>query len=395
VRALIPLASRTTVVMALAAALAVMPPVGAAATARQSPAGPPLGDTLNGVAAVSPSQAWAVGSYGVSRTLILRWNGTVWKRQATPGNGAGELYGVTTLSASSAWAVGFSGGTPRTLILHWNGTSWTRQASPSPAGHDSFLYGVAALSANSAWAVGRTCEQDSLNCENLIEYWNGTFWARQASPTPAGDFLGFNAVAAISASDAWAVGWGYGTGKGEQPLIEHWDGTSWKQVVIGNTCGKPGLFCDFLGVSAVSAASVWAVGDVGKTGALRTLIEHWNGTSWTRQKSPNGAYQQVDSLCGIAAVSPSSAWAVGSYSYDSPKGSSDRTLIEHWDGTAWKIDPSPSPGGYNDTSALNAVAPISASRAWAVGVVVYGISYNTLVEHWNGRSWRHWGSPSF
>ena len=33
---------------------------------------------LLGVAAASASSAWAVG-YAGSKTLILRWNGTVWK----------------------------------------------------------------------------------------------------------------------------------------------------------------------------------------------------------------------------------------------------------------------------------------------------------------------------
>jgi hypothetical protein len=382
-------------VLGLAAAVAVASPAGAATSAGHSRAGPRLQDILYGVAAASPSRAWAVGAYGNVQTLIMQWNGTAWQRRAIPGTSGGALHGVTALSPSSAWTVGFSGGTPRTLVARWNGTSWTRQASPSPPGRDSFLYAVAAVSAKTAWAVGRTCKPASLSCQTLIEYWNGTSWTRQPSPTPAGDFLGFSGVAAVSASNAWAVGWGYSTSHGTQPLIEHWDGTSWKLLVIGNPCGKPGVFCDLLGVSAVSASDVWAVGDVGKTGALRTLIEHWNGTSWVRQMSPNGAYQEDDSLSGVAAVSPSDAWALGSYSYASPRGQSVRTLIEHWDGTAWKIQASPSPGGANNISALSAIAPASPSRAWAVGFVVYGVSDHTLVEHWNGTSWKHLGSPSF
>jgi hypothetical protein len=56
----------------------------------------------------------------------------------------------------------------------------------------------------------------------------------------------------------------------------------------------------------------------------RTLIEHWNGTAWTVQQSPNpGGSSHYDDLHGVAAISAGDAWAVGSY------GNAGRTLIEH------------------------------------------------------------------
>ena len=53
----------------------------------------------------------------------------------------------------------------QTLILRWNGTSWKRVPSPTPAG-GAFLLGVAAVSARNAWAVGG----------GLILRWNGVTW---------------------------------------------------------------------------------------------------------------------------------------------------------------------------------------------------------------------------
>jgi hypothetical protein len=52
--------------------------------------------------------------------------------------------------------VGFyAKGTARnSLILHWNGTKWAQVASPNP-GPSNFLYAVAASSASNAWAVGQ------------------------------------------------------------------------------------------------------------------------------------------------------------------------------------------------------------------------------------------------
>jgi hypothetical protein len=65
-------------------------------------------------------------------------------------------------------------------------------------------------------------------------------------------------------------------------------------------------------VASVSANDVWAVGDVVISSlSAHTLIEQWNGTSWSVVKSPNpsSAFNVLDA----AAADPSSgqAWAVG------------------------------------------------------------------------------------
>jgi hypothetical protein len=391
---IVPLVNTAATVLGLAAAFAVMAPAGAAVSARQSPTSAPLTDRLTGIAAVSPSAAWAVGTFS-NKTLILRWNGKTWQRQTSPVPD-GNFAAVTALSRTNVWAAGTSGSTPHPVIVHWNGKSWANQATPSLSGRDSFVNGITAISPKSAWAVGRTCAPASLNCQTLIEHWNGKSWTRQSSPTPAGAFLGFSSVTATSPTNAWAVGWGYGThATGDMPLIEHWDGQSWTVETIPGMANVRGQFADLFGVSAASATDVWAVGEAGSQGKLRTLIAHWDGISWTRQTSPNGAFQEVDSLGAVTANSPTDVWAVGGYMDDSLGASSNRSLVEHWDGISWKIVPSPSPGGPHPNSGLDAFAPISSSTAWAVGTVSYGVSSKTLVEHWNGESWKHWSSPSF
>ena len=88
----------------------------------------------------------------------------------------GTLYGVTALSSSNAWAVGFSfnGTAGQTMIEHWNGSSWRLVASPNPAGssHDNNLYGVAATSSTNAWAVGGYRTPSNVG-RTLILHWNG------------------------------------------------------------------------------------------------------------------------------------------------------------------------------------------------------------------------------
>src|SRR5262249_40913237 len=61
---------------------------------------------------------------------------------------------------------------------------------------------------------------------------------------------------------------------------------------------------------------------------------------WTVVPTPSpGSVSNI--LNGVAATSSTNAWAVGGHA-DRTTG---RTLIEHWNGTAWTQVPSPSPGG--------------------------------------------------
>jgi hypothetical protein len=226
----------------------------------------------------------------------------------------------------------------------------------------------------------------------LVERWTGTTWEVQESPSPG---LGSNliGVAATSATNAWAVGASQHPleeGTTLRTLIEHWNGTTWKAQKSSNPGDQPLLS----GVAATSPTNAWAVGNYYKRtrrGAMdRPLIERWNGTSWQVDKSPDLPGDGV--LSGVAAVSRTKAWAVGSY-YN---GSAELTLIEHWNGTAWKIQPSPR-RGLDKNRVLESVAATSATNAWAVGYQYGGgsnPSNRTLVEHWNGTAWKVQDSPS-
>jgi hypothetical protein len=99
-------------------------------------------------------------------------------------------------------------------------------------------------------------------------------------------------------------------------------------------------------VAANSPRNAWAVG----LNPRGSLIEHWNGQSWSQSFNGNGF------LYGVSAVSARDAWAVGGTNWFSPS----RTLIEHWNGSDWTFVPSPSPGG---SAYLTAVKATSARNA--------------------------------
>jgi hypothetical protein len=356
---------------------------------------------LGGVSASPAGDAWAVGFHGAPyRAFALHWDGTGVPCRSWSGGQPGSLgasatsslfKGIAMLSACEAWAVGtyYNGSTWQTLIERWNGSSWKTVPSPDPGGPANFnqLNGVAVSSARSAWAVGSRGSPPG----TLIEHWNGTAWKTAPSPNAGGPghVNTLSAVAASSASDAWAVGYYFGR-IAAQTLAVHWNGVAWQVVNSPDPAGSG--HANFLAsVSVTSAHDAWAVGYYEKGGINRTLIEHWNGTAWKTVPSPNaGPRASANALTGVAATSADNAWAVGSYS----SGATGGTLIEHWNGSAWKIVPSPNADGAALSSTLLAVTVTSARDAWAVGwYVALGRSWS-LTEHWNGTAWSRVPSPN-
>jgi hypothetical protein len=247
------------------------------------------------------------------------------------------------------------------------------------------LAGVSAVSATDAWAVGYACSnaecsEPNLVYKTLIEHWNGTTWSTVASPNPApSDQL--TGVSAVSATDAWAVG----TASSGQTLILHWNGTKWSTTPAPESSNAYQLN----GVTAVSATDAWAVGDY-SDGTAHTLTLHWNGTKWSVVASPSPSTIN-DLLFGVSAASASDAWAVGR---DIPSASSPySTLTEHWNGTKWSVVASPSPGAASN--ALFGVSTLTPTDAWAVGESLAtspGV-LRTVVLRWNGKAWTQVASP--
>ena len=138
----------------------------------------------------------------------------------------------------------------------------------------------------------------------------------------------------------------------------------------------------FFGVTALSACDVWAVGNYRAvpTGPLLSLAEHWNGTTWKVVPTPNPG-TNTNFLRAVSAFSASNVWAVGN--------ADDSTLILHWNGTAWAQVLSPAVG-----TDLNGVDAVSATTAWAVGDTASGSTQKTLILRWNGTKWSQAASPA-
>ena len=279
-----------------------------------------FGAKLNAVAVVSSTDIWAVG-FGplpggaafVKQTLIEHWNGTRWSIVPSPNPPANfanvELDGVFALSSSNVWAVGFFDDPSRlprlTLIEHWNGTSWSVVSNPGV----NTLSGVTALAANNVWAVAF---HTNPNVSDIVEHWNGSTWTNVSAPSMNvnGGFISLRGVAAISATDIWAVG------DQQNPLTnagstitEHWNGSAWS---ISSSFSRNSFLTS---VAAPGSADVWAVDG---SGLMQT--QHWDGSAWSIIATPNPPVGS--GLNGVAAVSSGNLWAVG--------WNGNTTLIEHF-----------------------------------------------------------------
>jgi hypothetical protein len=130
---------------------------------------------------------------------------------------------------------------------------------------------------------------------------------------------------------------------------------------------------------------VWAVGawyrPISTPG---TLIEHWNGTSWRVVPSPN-VTEGYNELYGIAAVSSTDVWAVG-YHNIAAYGS-EKTMALHWNGSRWSVVPTRNIGP--NANFLFGVSAVASDDVWAVGL---GASTSNevgrpLIQHWDGARW--------
>jgi hypothetical protein len=330
------------------------------------------GGSLNAVNVVSGNDAWAVGfsrdspTTRASSPLIDHWDGSTWQQLPVPKkNNTEVLNAVSAFSATDAWAVGYSNAQRyqfNPLWEHWNGQSWTPMV-----GSGAWLVGVVDLGPTNAYAVGNN------STRGYLFHWDGSAWSivPYPDPNPVNPNLHdeFQAIAASSASDIWALGL-YTKAVGNYIQYErytlHFDGSSWTPIYmpLDPVYSASTVSFKMTSIAALSSSDVWSVGykiDNSTNMPVATLTMHWNGNAWSIVDSPSPGIQPV--LNGVGARGSNDVWAVGSYIPSS--GAQSQTLTMHWDGSAWSVQESPNTGA---TSHLNSVSSRpSSSMIWAVG----------------------------
>jgi hypothetical protein len=382
-----PARSRAALLSVAALLAAALPATATASVSIVPSPNPGASNTLGGLVAISPTDVWGVGTATSSsysgchgRTLTTRFNpaaGAFGEVPETPASTpiCATVNGVAGSSASDIWAVGSANTARDAHVRHFNGSAWTAASGAAipvpPSGgrrlRSTGLNAAAALAPTDVWAVGKAEFSDFSN-HTLIEHYNGSGWQLVNGSTAAGSVL--SGISALGPKNIWTVG-----SAGGATLAMHYDGRAWTTIPTPN----PNVLNKLNAVAAIALNNVWAVGSSIKSttdgvSQYRTLIEHYNGSAWSVVPSPNvGA--SSNELTGVAAHSGSDVWAVG-YRIDASGAIPvAKTLWLHWNGTAWSVVPTPS-AGTGDNLLAGAIAPAGSSDVWAWGASADG----TLVE---------------
>ena len=365
----------------------------------------PDSNSLSALAAISARNIWAIGeSYDkdtlVTNQLIEHWDGSSWRIVADPAGSHFRPLAITTLSARDIWVGGERRYDESAVAEHWNGKQWTVFDTPA-AGQ---LDGLSAASSSDIWAVGGLFDRDdTLDFTSLIEHWNGHAWS-ESRQTISNTVL--TGVAAVSSNDVWAVGrYGEPAAHGRE-LIEHWSGMGWR---IAKTPSQP-IPGDLNAISSGRHGDLWAVGrDINSYGGSQPVAQRESAGRWI-PTTPAAVYHPNGFLAAVSTDSPTDVWAVGGHR----TATGDRAVVDHFDGKNWTQTMLPLPTGlqveqanipwgeqvfegtdFYDVS-LNAVAAISPDDVWVAGFTegpAYPFAQATLIEHWNGRTWRIISSP--
>ncbi len=279
--------------------------------------------TLLSISMISTSEGWAVGTTNGNdpQGIILHYHQGRWWQVDNPYN-TGELRSIFMLSASDGWVVGDKG-----TILHYTGGRWVQVKSPVTTA----LGSVFMSSTTDGWAAG----------EALLHYHNGTWTAVSA---PGHGFI--FSLYMLAPSLGWAVGSG-GT-------ILQYTGGHWQAAA------DPRI--DLYSLSMIASNVGWAVG--GSGGSSGNLLYYQNGI-WSVVQTPDPQATLSAIALAVPGVSEE-GWAVGHNSV----GTAGLLLHDH--NGQWTEVPSPTPGF------LLGIALISPSEGWAVG------SQGTILHYLNG-----------
>ena len=324
---------------------------------------------LIGVGCADATECWAVGWYNngsVDQVLIEENTGSGWSIVTSPDSDATQnnyLFSVTCPSLSDCWAVGYytNATTNQTLIEHYDGTSWTISTSPDTSASESnVLYGVSCVTSADCWAAGDYNHSGS--DQTLLEHYNGSSWSIVGSPdTSASETNAFSGITCVSSTDCWAAGGYFNSGGSQQTLIEHYDGSTWSIVSSPDTSTTANdvLFA----VACGGASQCWVAGYSNSTGTQQTLIEEYNGTSWSIASAPDTSPTEDNYLFGLTCAGAGQCVAVGDYT---TAAGNDQTLIEENTGSGWTIDSSPDTST-TDNNDLNGVTCTAVDTCLAVG----------------------------
>ncbi len=330
---------------------------------------------LNDVDCPTREACVAVGHYYNAKNLALAYVGSAsswaWKALPTPKEGKlTNLEGVSCSSATACTAVGRGEASGKVVptAARWNGSEWSLQEVPVPAGTTyGALYSVSCPSGGECVAVGTYKNPEGV----FVDYsarWSGGAWSTLLTPNPSAGYSEslLEDVSCPQAALCKAVGWYNPSGGGAaQKVIMAWNGSAWS---IQSAAKSEGYL---KGISCTSGEFCLAVGGYG------TVVERWNGSSWSSVTTPTLSEADGGYLSAVSCPTATQCTTVGG-AFSKIDGLS-YTLAEDWNGSSWALSATPreSEQAYNE---LTGVSCRAASRCSAVGDSLAGGDWEPLIE---------------
>ena len=290
---------------------------------------------LNSIAASAQNNVWAVGAQmggngGAASPLILRFDGSSWKRVHNPVSY--PMSGISVLASGEAWAVG------NDTILHETGGVWTVQYQyQPPAGFQGWLSSVSMVSSTEGWASG--LEYSDTGQNGMLLHYLGGVWTPVSVSVPS-NMWAIYGVSMLSPNEGWAAG--SSNADGSAGLVLHYSGGQWSLEASGITGAM------LTGVSAAGPDDAWAVGLGGPTTGI-VLHCTQGACSTVSVPTPN-------QLGGVSMRTPNDGWIVG-----------DGAATLRYDGQQWtKV------GIVIHGEHLTGIAMTSDREGWAVGTMQGG-----------------------
>jgi hypothetical protein len=297
--------------------------------------------------------------------------------------GNDSMSAVTATGPRDAWALGLpSGGGPGcgADVEHWDGMSW--REVPVPDGvlvrPPSLVSApVAASSATDAWIFPAVPASLPMSVYDYALHWNGTAWRRSAFPA----HLTVTFAAAFGEADVWAFG-GIDHADGTVlPYAARYDGHAWHKTVVPVAP---------LGISALSARDMWAVGPTRATAGKPLdkqvlLAAHWTGRRWRTMKVPTiKAPEATTSLSSgqVVAAGRDGIW----WAYQVTAKEPSPAGLLHYYGGHWHVVKLP--------SAISGIHAMTQDGHGGVWLVADAGPFDNFLYHYNHGRWTRQLVPS-
>ncbi|MER6787283.1 hypothetical protein ABT330_22150 [Streptomyces sp. NPDC000658] len=258
-----------------------------------------------------------------------------------------ELNGLAAVSADEAWAVGSTGEPDhrRGSLLHYTAGRWTTVPLPVELREDPELQ-ISASGPHDVWihhrepapfppAEGEAGRRHQPLPESPgqpdgrpllpVMRWDGERWHRTAVPFPI-------TTLRVPAPDrAWAVD--------DQGALWSWDGRTWERAGLPVWVGA---------LDASSPDDVWAVGTrLSADPPNQVAALHYDGHGWRRTRLPEYRFARNGTLPGetstlgyVRVLAADDVWALGAHTWEPEDETATDPPFEyfflHWDGHRWK-----------------------------------------------------------